>query len=128
MFIEVKPPSYEYYVKPFQANVQIMKKTGGWFSYQNVSKNICGYRPVFAFKISLFLRYISTHLASKNKLRFNTSGTGRGNGLDIKTFSNISFSDGLCCLETVQLISDANQSTGFFMTQEFTCSYFWKWL
>ena len=67
MFIEVNPPSYEYHVNLFQDNVQIMEKTGQ-FSQKNVSKNICGHRSVLVLKISLFVRYFLTHLASKNKL------------------------------------------------------------
>ena len=70
MFIDVIRSTYQYHVNPYQDNVQIIEKTGGWLSWQIVSKNIRSYRPVFFLKISLFLRYSLTHLASKKTLSF----------------------------------------------------------
>ena len=57
MFIEVICLSHQYHVNPYQDNVQIIEKAGGWFAWQIASEHIRSYQPVFVLKISLFLRY-----------------------------------------------------------------------
>ena len=68
-----------------------------------------------------------TDFTSKNKISgFYISVRRSGNGLNSKILSNISFSGSLYDIEMFQLISDANQSTGFFTKQAFTGSFLEK--
>ena len=126
MFIEVNPPSYEYHVKLFQANVHYGENRWLILLVKYVEKHLWSSTCICSYNITLHQVIFDTFSKLKQTSGFYIRGRRTGNGLNIKIFSNISFSGGLCHIETVQLISDANQSTGFFMTRTFTGSYFWK--